>query len=215
MNSPAGNSAPRRDTIDVVRRGLAEAEGLPWPEGASRAMMGMATQEWSAYLSEVVGLPGTAQDAARRTIDAMAAHHRSGVELLPGAVAAVRRMAAMGAVGLASSSPRVLIDAAVTAMGLDGVFGATLSTEELGAGKPAPDVYLEVCRRLGVPPAGAVAVEDAHNGILSAHAAGLAVVAIPPHFNPPPAETLALADLVLGSLDDLTADLVDGLLEQR
>lgn len=197
---------------DVVRRGLAEAEGLPWPAEASRAMMGMSTQEWSAYLSDVVGLPGTAADAARRTIDAMSAHHRAGVELLPGAVAAVHRMAAHGPVGLASSSPRVLIDAAVTTMGLDGVFGVTLSTEELGAGKPSPDVYLEVCRRLGVDPTRAVAVEDAHNGILSAHAAGLAVVAIPPHFNPPPAETLALADVVLDSLDELTVELVDGLL---
>ncbi len=200
---------------DVVRRGLAEADGLPWPEEATRAMMGMSTQEWSAYLSDVVGLAGTAQDAARRTIDAMAAHHRAGIELLPGAIEAVRRMADRGPVGLASSSPRVLIDAAVTAMGLDGVFGTTLSTEELGAGKPAPDVYLEACRRLAVEPSRSVAVEDAHNGILSAHAAGLVVVAVPPHFSPPPAQTLALADLVLDSLDELTADRVDGLLGQR
>jgi len=62
-----------------------------------------------------------------------------------------------------------------------------------------------------VAPASAVAVEDAHNGILSAHAAGLKVVAVPPHFNPPPASTLALADVVLDSLDELTTDLVEGL----
>jgi HAD superfamily hydrolase (TIGR01509 family) len=196
---------------DVVRRGLAEAEGLPWPEDASRAMMGMSTQEWSGYLSDVVGLAGTAEDAAQRTIDGMLAYYASGIELLPGAIEAVRRMVGRGPVGLASSSPRVLIDAAVHAMGLDGVFGTTLSTEELGAGKPAPDVYLEVCRRLGVEPGRAVAVEDAQNGILSAHAAGLAVVAIPPHFNPPPPEVLALADVVLDSLDELTTELVDGL----
>ncbi|MCB0913417.1 MAG: HAD family phosphatase [Propionibacteriaceae bacterium] len=200
---------------DVVRRGLAEAEGLPWPAEATRAMMGMSTQEWSSYLSDVVGLPGTADDAARRTIDAMAAHHAAGVELLPGAIEAVRRMAARGPVGLASSSPRVLIDSAVASMGLAEEFGATLSTEELDAGKPAPDVYLEVCRRLGVPPERAVAVEDAHNGILSAHTAGLAVVAVPPHFKPPSADTLALADVVLDSLDELTVDLVENLLEGR
>jgi len=200
---------------DVVRRGLAEAEGLPWPAEASRAMMGMSTQEWSAYLSDVVGLAGDADDAARRTISAMVAHYEAGLDLLPGAVAAVRRMAGRWPVGLASSSPRVLIDAAVHAMGLDGVFGTTLSTEELQAGKPSPDVYLEACRRLGADPVRSVAVEDAHNGILSARAAGLAVIAIPPHFNPPPAKTLALADLVLDSLDELTADRVSALLEAR
>ncbi|MFT4110369.1 HAD family hydrolase [Propionicimonas sp.] len=200
---------------DVVRRGLAAAEGLPWPEAATRAMMGMSTQEWSIYLSEEVGLSGTPQDAARRTIEAMAAHHADGVELLPGAVPAVRRMAGSWPVGLASSSPRVLIDTGVHAMGLDGVFGATVSTEELNAGKPAPDVYLEVCRRLGADPQRSVAVEDAEAGIRSAHAAGLVVVAVPPHFNPPSAATLALAGAVLGALDDLTTDLVEHLMENR
>ncbi|MCC6495645.1 MAG: HAD family phosphatase [Propionibacteriaceae bacterium] len=201
---------------DVVRRGLADAEGLPWPEEASRAMMGMSTQQWSAYLSDVVGLAGTAEDAARRTIEGMVAAYARGLDILPGAVAAVHRMHARGPIGLASSSPRVLIDAAVAAMGIAELFVTTLSTEELdGAGKPAPDVYLEVCRRIGVEPELAVAVEDAHNGILSAHAAGLKIVAIPPHFNPPPASTLALADVVLDSLDDLTADLVEDLVSTR
>jgi HAD superfamily hydrolase (TIGR01509 family) len=200
---------------DVVRRGLAAEDGQPWPAEASRAMMGMSTQEWSAYLSEVVGLRGDAGDAARRTLKAMAAHYESGIELLPGAAEAVRRMADHWPVGLASSSPRLLIDAAIHAMGLTHVFGATLSTEEIAAGKPAPDVYLEVCRRLGADPSEALAVEDAHNGILSAHAAGMAVIAIPPHFNPPPASTLALADVVLDTLSDLTPDLVQRVLGQR
>lgn len=200
---------------DVVRRGLAEAEGLPWPAEATRAMMGMSTQEWSAYLSEVVGIPGSPADAARRTIEAMVAEYERGLDLLPGAVAAVRRMRERWPVGLASSSPRVLIDAAVAAMELDGVFATTLSSEELGVGKPAPDVYLEVCRRMDVAPQQAAAVEDAHNGILSAHAAGMVVIAVPPHFKPPPADTLALADAVLDSLDELSVELVDGLLARR
>ncbi|MCA0296213.1 MAG: HAD family phosphatase [Actinobacteria bacterium] len=200
---------------DVVRRGLAEADGRPWPADATRAMMGMSTPEWSAYLSDVVGLHGDAADAGRRTLAAMADHYESGIDLMPGAAEAVRRMAARWPVGLASSSPRLLIDAAVHAMGLDGVFGAVLSTEALDAGKPAPDVYLGVCRQLGVEPTDAVAVEDAHNGILSAAAAGLAVVAIPPHFHPPPASTLALADAVLDSLADLTPELVERILADR
>jgi len=201
---------------DVVRRDLAESEGLPWPEEATRAMMGMSTQQWSAYLADVVGLAGSAQDAARQTIDRMVTAYAHGLDLLPGAVDAVRRMHARWPLGLASSSPRVLIDAAVAAMGVAELFVTTVSTEELnGVGKPAPDVYLEVCRRMGVAPKSTVAVEDAHNGILSAHAAGLKVVAIPPDFNPPPASTLALADVVLDSLDDLTPDLIDELVANR
>lgn len=200
---------------DVVRRGLAEAEGLPWPAEATLAMMGMSTREWSAYLSDVVGMPGTSEDAARRTIEGMLAAYQRGLDVLPGAVAAVRRMHARWPVGLASSSPRVLINAAVAAMELEDVFAATLSSDDLGVGKPAPDVYLEVCRRLGVAPERAVAVEDAHNGILSAHAAGMVVVAVPLHFKPPSADVLALADAVLDSLEELTVDLVDGLLSGR
>lgn len=200
---------------DVVRRGMAEAEGRTWPADATRAMMGMSTQEWSTYLSEVVGLSGTAEDAARQAIDGMLAVYHRGIDLLPGAIAALNRMHTHWPIGLASSSPRVLIDAAVEAMGMAQLFGTTISTEELAAGKPAPDVYLEACRRLGVDPAQAVAVEDAHNGILSAHAAGLIVVAVPPHFKPPPAATLALADAVIDSLDDLTVALVEELLARR
>ncbi|MGB2765479.1 MAG: HAD family phosphatase [Propionicimonas sp.] len=201
---------------DVVRRQLAASEGLSWPEEATTAMMGMSTQQWSTYLSEVVGLSGTPQEAAERTIDGMQVAYRSGIELLPGAREAVRRMAGHWPLGLASSSPRVLIDAALEFMGVSDLFVATLSTEELGgAGKPAPDVYLEVCRRLGVDAGRALAVEDAPNGILAAHAAGMAVVAIPPHFHPPSPDILALADVVIDSLDDLTVDLVADLLGGR
>lgn len=201
---------------DVVRRGLAASEGLPWPEEASTAMMGMATQQWSTYLSDVVGLSGTPQDAARRTIEGMQLAYRTGIELLPGATEAVRRMAAHWPLGLASSSPRVLIDAALEYMGVTDAFLASVSTEEVGgAGKPAPDVYLEVCRRLGVDPSQALAVEDAPNGILAAHAAGMAVVAIPPHFHPPTPDVLAVADVVIDSLDELTVELVSDLLGRR
>ena len=201
---------------DVVRRQLAASEGLSWPEEATTAMMGMSTQQWSTYLSEVVGLSGTPQEAAERTIDGMQVAYRSGIELLPGAREAVRRMAGHWPLGLASSSPRVLIDAALEFMGVSDLFVATLSTEELGgAGKPAPDVYLEVCRRLGVDAGRAGAKEYDAPRRAAAHAAGMAVVAIPPHFHPPSPDILALADVVIDSLDDLTVDLVADLLGRR
>jgi len=200
---------------DLVRREMAVEDGIDWPEDATRVMMGMSTQEWSAYLSEVVGLSGTAAQLAQRSIAGMQEHYRRGVQVLPGAIEAVRRMHDHWPVALASSSPRVLIDTAVEVLGLGDVFATTVSTEELGgAGKPAPDVYLETCRRLGVDPAEAVAIEDAHNGILAANAAGMAVVAVPPHFNPPPASTLVLADAVLTSLHELSVELVESLIAE-
>jgi len=203
-------------TWDKVRRGLAAAEGLPWPAEATPAMMGMSTQQWSAYLSDVVGLSGTAEDAARRTIGGMVEAYHSGIEVLPGAPEVVHRLAADWPLGLASSSPRVLIDVALETMGVADLFVTTLSTEELGgAGKPAPDVYLEVCRRLGVDPVDAVAIEDSPNGIKAASAAGMKVIAIPPHFHPPTAEVLALADVVVDTLDDVTTELVAGLVGGR
>lgn len=197
-------------TWDVVRRGLAADAGLPWPDGATQAMMGMSTGEWSAYLVDVVGLPMTAPEAARATVEAMAAHYRGGIDLLPGAVAAVRRMAERYPVAIASSSPRLLIDTAVEVMGLADVLSATVSTEEVERGKPSPDGYLRACELLGADPRQCVAVEDAPNGLLSALAAGMAVVAVPPHFHPPAADLLARTT-VIETLDELTHELVAGL----
>ncbi|OYO01704.1 HAD superfamily hydrolase (TIGR01509 family) [Propionibacteriaceae bacterium ES.041] len=194
---------------DEVRRGLAAADGRDWPADATSAMLGMSTPEWSRYLAETVGVRGTPEEVAKRTIDGMLEHYHRGLPVLPGAVDAVRRMhAATGLLGAATSSPRVLLDAALAELGVTELFSATVSTEEVAAGKPAPDGYAECCRRLGVEPQRAVAVEDSANGIRSALNAGMAVVAIPPHFHPPPADVLARASAVLDDLDGLTGGLL-------
>lgn len=206
-----GTLIDTEESWDIIRRGLARDAGLTWPDDATQAMMGMSTQEWSAYLVEAVGLPVTPEEAARLTIEAMAAHHRAGVDVLPGAVEAVRRMAERHLVAIASSSPRVLINAAVESLGIGDVLQVTVSTEEVERGKPAPDGYLRACELLGVDPSEAVAVEDATNGIRSALAAGMAVVAVPPHFHPPAAELLGQTR-VLGTLAELTDDVVAELL---
>lgn len=195
---------------DAVRRGLAADAGLAWPDGSTQAMMGMSTQEWSTHLVEVVGLPVTPPEAARMTVEAMAEHYRRGIDLLPGAVESVLRMAERYPVAIASSSPRLLIDTAVSVMGLDAVLAATVSTEEVDRGKPAPDGYLRACELLGVDARLSVAVEDSTNGLLSALAAGMTVVAVPPHFHPPAAELLARTE-VIADLDALTHELLAGL----
>lgn len=193
---------------DEARRGLAAAAGRPWPDDATRAMQGMSTPEWSAYLTGVVGVPGTPEEVAATVIDRMAASYRDRLPLLPGAVEAVERLAGAFVLGLASSSPRRLIDAVLAAAGLTERFAATVSTEEVAAGKPSPMVYQEAVRRLGAPASRAVAIEDSSNGLRAAARAGLGVVAVPNAAFPPAEDALALAAVVVGSLDEITPDLV-------
>jgi HAD superfamily hydrolase (TIGR01509 family) len=130
--------------------------------------------------------------------------------LIEGAVDAVRRLQRSFTLGVASSSNRQLIDAVLDAAGIGDAFTATVSSEEVAHGKPEPDVYLEAARRLAVEPRDCAAVEDSHGGIRSAKAAGMRVVAIPNPTYPPDDEALALADVTLRSLDDLTAERVEG-----
>jgi HAD superfamily hydrolase (TIGR01509 family) len=193
---------------DEVRRALTRERGRPWPEDATRAMMGMSSPEWSQYLHETVGLPEGPDEINREVVARMLERYANGPPWLPGAVEAVRRIADRWPLGLASSSNRELIDAVLEAGGLSGLFRATVSSEEVPRGKPAPDVYVEAARRLGVAPGRAAAVEDSHSGIRSAKAARMRVVAIPnPHF-PPDEEALAEADVVLPSIDRLTPDVI-------
>jgi HAD superfamily hydrolase (TIGR01509 family) len=200
---------------DEVRHDLADDAGRPWPAGATGAMQGMSTAEWSAYLTDVVGVPGSPAQVAGTVIDRVAERYRRTLPLLPGAVDAVRRLSAVWPLGLASSSPRRLIDSVLAAAGLAEAFRASVSTEEVVAGKPAPAVYAEAVRRLGVPAERAVAVEDSSNGLRSAAAAGLDVVAVPnPHY-PPTGDALALAGAVVSSLDGLTVDLITSVAGRR
>jgi HAD superfamily hydrolase (TIGR01509 family) len=135
--------------------------------------------------------------------------------LIDGAADAVRRLAAVARLGLASSSNRPVIDAALAAAGLTDAFAATVSSEEVPRGKPAPDVYLEAARRLGVSPSAAVAVEDSANGINSARAAGMRVIAIPNIRYPPAKDALALASARLDSIRELTPELATHLDEDE
>jgi len=190
---------------DEVRRGLAAEDGVPWPDGATEAMMGMSTPEWADYLATTVGISG---DPAERTIEAMAARHRVHLPTLPGAVEAVRRLAAVWPLGVASSSPRRLIDSSLETLGIAALIRVSVSTEEVAAGKPAPDGFLRACELLGVAPGNAVAIEDSSNGLRSASAAGMKVIAVPHEAFPPAPDALALADLVVGSLDEVTVEAV-------
>jgi len=188
---------------DQVRGRYVVERGGRYDEEAQRAMMGMSAPEWSRYLAEELGVPGTPDRISADIVRLMEARYREQLPLIPGAKDAVERLAAHWPLGLASSSNRPLIDVALELSGLDELFTATVSSEEVSRGKPAPDVYLEAARRLGVAPEHCVAVEDSHSGIRSAKKAGMRVIAIPNASFPPDSDALALADVVLDTIDEL------------
>ena len=193
---------------DEVREQLARERGGRWHERAQADMMGMSSTEWSRYMHDVIGLAEPPEEINAEVVRRLLARYRESLPLMPGAVEAVERLAARWPLGLASSSNREVIDTVLELAGIAHHFRATVSSEEVEHGKPAPDVYLEAARRLGVDPTGCAAVEDSANGIRSARAAGMRVIAIPnPHY-PPSDDVLALADVVLHSLDELTPERV-------
>ncbi|NYT93146.1 HAD family phosphatase [Salinispora sp. H7-4] len=193
---------------EEVRRAYVSAHGGTWQADSQRRMMGMSTGEWSRYLSGELGVDRTAEQVATEVVTEMSRRYAHRVPLIDGGVDAVRRTAGRWPLGLASSSPTRLIRTALDATGLGDTFDATLSTEETRHGKPAPDVYLAVAEQLGVDPARCVAVEDSANGVRSAAAAGMAVVAVPHGAYPLEPDAERLAAVVLSSIDELTPEVV-------
>jgi HAD superfamily hydrolase (TIGR01509 family) len=193
---------------DEVREQLARERGGRWHDRAQTDMMGMSSPEWSRYMHDVIGLTESPAEIDEEVVRRMLDRYAERLPLIDGAVDAVARLAASFRLGLASSSNRSVIDAVLDVSGLAPLFGATVSSEEVARGKPAPDVFLEAARRLDVPAGRCAAVEDSGNGIRAAHAAGMRVLAIPNLRYPPPDDALALADVVLGSIDELVPEVV-------
>lgn len=191
-----------------VKREFTEENGGHWKESAQWDMLGMSSTEWSRYMHDELGVPVPPEQISSEVADRLARQYRERLPLLPGAVEAVRSLAGHWPLGLASSSNRKVIDLALEAAGIADAFAATVSSEEVAQGKPAPDVYLEAARRLEVDPGACVAIEDSANGIRSAHGAKMIVVAIPNRDFPPEPDALALAALVLDSLDQLSPERV-------
>ena len=191
-----------------ARKELTISTSGRWMDAATREMMGMSSPEWSRYMGEHLQVPMAPEEISAAVVERVELLYREHLPLLPHAVEAVERMAARWPLGLASSSNLPVIELALQLAGLREYFDATVSSEEVAHGKPAPDVYLEAARRLGVEAALCAAVEDSHNGILAAKAAGMRVVAIPNRDFPPGEEALANADDVLESLNELRHDVL-------
>ena len=192
-----------------AKEALVRAAGGRWRDDAPQAMMGMSSLEWSAYLRDELGVARDPADINRDVVARMEELYRTRLPLLPGAVEAVRALQDQWPLGLASSSNREIIDLALQLAGIAEAFSVTISSEEVGQGKPAPDVYLEACRRLGVRPEQCVALEDSSNGLRAAARAGMTAIAVPNRHYPPDSDALALAAETLPTLHQLTPSVVE------
>src|SRR5436305_2248570 len=191
-----------------ARMQIADENGGHWAEGAQRAMMGMSSPEWSQYMHEELGVDMEPDQISATVVSRLERLYREHVPLLPGARQVVAAFSEVWPLGLASSANRPIIELVLQLSQLSERFKATVSSEEVPEGKPAPDVYLEAARRLGVDPERCAAVEDSTNGLLSAAAAGMTVIAVPNREFPPREDALSLASAVLGSLAELEPGLI-------
>jgi HAD superfamily hydrolase (TIGR01509 family) len=194
---------------DEVRASFAAAHGRTWTAADQAAVMGANSHAWARIMRERLDLSMDESEIEREIVDGVVARYaRDGAPRIDGAVEAVRRIAADRRVAIASSAHADVIAASLAATDLTDVFEAVVSSDEVEHGKPAPDVYLEVARRLGVPPAAALVVEDSRNGVLAGKAAGMTVVLVPNHSVPPAPGAVEAADLVLDRLADLDPDAI-------
>jgi HAD superfamily hydrolase (TIGR01509 family) len=192
---------------NAAKKELVDDRGGEWRDQAPRDMMGMSSPEWSAYLRDELGVPMEVEEISAEVVNRLEHIYRERLPLHDGAREAVEQAASRWPLGLASSSNREIIELFLDLSGLRELFAATVSSEEVEHGKPAPDVYLETARRMGVDPERCAAVEDSENGIRSAKAARMYVVALPNDVYPPAEDALAQADAVIGSLRELQSTL--------
>lgn len=185
-----------------AREELFEQYGLLWTDSDQQQCMGVSTAVWSGYMADRLERQMSPEEIAENIIDRMVGYYRAGeVDALPGAGHALTVGQNQYRQGLASGSPRRLVQAALEGMAWGHVFAEVLSGDDVAAGKPAPDIYLEITQRLAVSPHETIVVEDASSGIKAGYAAGTHVIAVPnPHLSPSP-DVLAKAVVVLDSLE--------------
>ena len=194
---------------DEVREELARERGGRWHERAQADMMGMSSPEWSRYMHDVIGLSESPEEindlrsSSGCSSATPSSSHSSKARSTPcGDSAEAFRLA------LASSSNRRVIDAVLVRSGLAASFEVTVSSEEVAHGKPAPDVFLEAARRLGLPPERCARSRTRGTASAQHMLPGMRVIAIPNRRYPPPEDALAKADVVLASIDALDASAI-------
>jgi HAD superfamily hydrolase (TIGR01509 family) len=189
---------------DAARRRVVEQHGRSWTPEATADMQGMSAPEWSRYMSERLDVDLTPEQISAAVVQELADEYRHCLPVMPGAIEAVQAVAEHWPLGVASSSNAEIIELFLDLSGLRDRFAVHVASEEVGRGKPAPDVYLEAARRLRVAPERCVAVEDSGNGLRAAAAAHMAAVAVPNPAFPPDRDALALAAVTIAAIGELT-----------
>jgi len=192
---------------ESVRVEFARRHGRSWGREDHPLVAQRSTREWADSTRSRLGLDLPVELIERAIIEGVVDRlHRDGAPPIDGAVAAVQRVAESYPIALASSAHPQVIAATLAACGLDGTFDAVVSADEVGRGKPHPDVFLEAARRLGAAPERCVVIEDSLNGILAARAAGMVAVLVPNASMPPYAGAEEAATFILDRLEMLDVD---------
>lgn len=194
------------DTEVLWQRAEAELflrHGAEYTIADALAVMGTSFDVTARYFAERLGEPaGQGAQLVDELRVLMLAELRREVAARPGAVELVERLRNRVPLGLASNSSRNLVDAALLTAGLTDAFDAIVTADDVQDPKPAPELYLLACERLGVAPSEALALEDTTPGIAAAKAAGLTCIAVPQF-----AETdVSAADRVIDSLEELLVE---------
>lgn len=182
-----------------------------WLASDTAVVQGMSVPEWARYLAGQIGSDDPDHIMEDIVANMIASLRGGRVDLLPGSYEMVMTAAARVPIAVASSASYRFIEAVLEATGLRPSFGAVVSSEQVPRGKPAPDVYEEAARRIGVDPTRAIAIEDSSNGLRAAAAAGMHVIALPNQTYPPKPDALALCAKIATSADDARAYLVEHL----
>ncbi len=178
--------------------------GLDWTHADKLALMGTGTATWADYISKKLDRRMSNEEVIEEVLSRMVRYYHTGeVSLMPGAQEALEHCSENFSVGLASGSPKLLINAALSGANWRHFFSETVSSDEVDHGKPAPDVYLEAMKRMSITPQESVIVEDSSGGILAGKAAGAKVIAVPNPDMMPTADALRQADAVIDSLISL------------
>jgi mannitol-1-/sugar-/sorbitol-6-/2-deoxyglucose-6-phosphatase len=180
---------------------FATDRGLAWTMEDQRAAMGRSTVEWAQVMRERLHLDMTVEAIMADVIARVNGRITARFPALPGAIESVHACAAVYPVALASGSPTQVIDRVLALTGLDALFQHVVYGDDMAHGKPAPDIYFETARRLGVDPAACVGIEDSANGVRALHNAGMQIIAVPSPGFTLPDDVLALAHRVLPSLE--------------
>lgn len=189
---------------DKARSIMSAEAGVAWNSDDHRAVMGVSTGEWVDYMITRLDLDMPPEQVETHIIDQMVSLYQQQIPFLPGALEAVSLAESKFLTGLASGSPRSLIDTVTSADGMRGKFQAIFSGDQVNSGKPSPDIYLATAEKLGVPPENCACLEDSGNGIMAGVNAGMKVIGVPDSRFPPNPDKLAKADVVLASLSELS-----------